>query len=326
VCYPRPPTPPGNVGSRTAPATGRLAVTRISVGNGHAEVIDLARAARQRGQSVSIFTHTIAATSALSDALSQAGLNHEQVGFGEAYGEALPAQLALIQYALGHSLSPRRPLAVFLAACHGGKTLPALAVQLLDGSNPALERAIGRLAADLAAAGGAAPDLGRLGEVVAGAWARIGTSRGQQTWTQAARRTARALRASSDLSLAGVTAELERARNEALVGNHTPPRQRIEVMNLHQTKGREADTTILLLAPDEFHGYEGEPFSDGSRLLYVVMTRARQHAHIVVPHATHPLWRPLVAACEAADSLTAQPEALAVLQQPCDDLRLAPLT
>jgi DNA helicase II / ATP-dependent DNA helicase PcrA len=72
---------------RVAAATGRLAVTRIRQGNGHAEVIDLARAARQHGHSVSIFTHTIAATAALSDALSLAGLTHEQVGFGEGTDE-----------------------------------------------------------------------------------------------------------------------------------------------------------------------------------------------------------------------------------------------
>jgi DNA helicase-2/ATP-dependent DNA helicase PcrA len=70
-------------------------------------------------------------------------------------------------------------------------------------------------------------------------------------------------------------------------------------MNLHQTKGREADTTILLLGPSEFYGYEQEPYPSGSRLLYVVMTRARQRAHLVVPNATHPLWKPLVDACEA---------------------------
>ncbi|MFJ6148932.1 hypothetical protein ACIQH7_35685 [Streptomyces anulatus] len=60
-------------------------------------------------------------------------------------------------------------------------------------------------------------------------------------------------------------------------------------MNLHQTKGREADTTILLLADDEYYGPEGEPFSSGSRLLYVVMT----------PPATRRTWssRPTPTLC-----------------------------
>lgn len=71
-------------------------------------------------------------------------------------------------------------------------------------------------------------------------------------------------------------------------------------MNLHQTKGREADTTILLLRPEpnEFYGDKSEPYPDGSCLLYVVMTRARHQAHLVVPANPHPLWQPLVIACD----------------------------
>jgi DNA helicase-2/ATP-dependent DNA helicase PcrA len=78
------------------------------------------------------------------------------------------------------------------------------------------------------------------------------------------------------------------------------PSQRVQVMNLHQTKGREADVTVLLLQPSEFHGYESEPFPLGSRLLNVVLTRARETAFIVVPSEPHPLWAPLVSAVEGA--------------------------
>ncbi|AQA09156.1 hypothetical protein [Streptomyces malaysiensis] len=49
---------------------------------------------------------------------------------------------------------------------------------------------------------------------------------------------------------------------------------------------------------DEYYGPEGEPFPIGSRLLYVVMTRARHTAHLVVPANSHPLWAPLIAALE----------------------------
>jgi DNA helicase-2/ATP-dependent DNA helicase PcrA len=276
-------------------------VSPIRDGSGDPELVDLTREECHLGHTVSIFTHTKIATASLSDALSQAGLTHEQVGFGEAYGEALAAQLALIQYAIGDSeSSPRRSLAVFLTACDGKKDPPPLACDLLNKTNSTLEQAINRLAADLTAAGKAAPDLGDLAEVVAGAWTVLGMSRGQETWSQAAKRTARALSTTHDRTLADVSADLLRSRDDALVGNHAAPRRRIEVMNLHQTKGREADTTILLLGPDEFHGREVEPFPEGSRLLYVVMTRARQRAHIVVPDTIHPLWQPLVAACRAA--------------------------
>jgi DNA helicase-2/ATP-dependent DNA helicase PcrA len=70
-------------------------------------------------------------------------------------------------------------------------------------------------------------------------------------------------------------------------------------MNLHQTKGREADATILLLQPDEFHGRERTPFPKLSRLMYVVLTRARKRAHLVVPPEVHALWEPLIEICEA---------------------------
>lgn len=291
---------------RAAARAGRLTITRINDGIGHAQVIDLARSARRRRHTVSIFTHTIAATTELSDALTVAGLSHEQVGFGEAYGEALSAQLALIQFALGDTTAPvRRSLAVYIAATQGGRETappPPLAQQMIQqGINHTLDRALERLAADLLSVGGDSPDLDQLTAIVTEAYARIGTHRGQQTWTQAAQRTRSAVRLfGEDHNITAITAELMRARDETLVGNLAARRHAVQVMNLHQTKGRESDTTILLLRPDEFHGHEHEPFPDGSRLLYVVMTRARHVAHLVVPSNPHPLWQPLVTACEEA--------------------------
>ena len=46
-------------------------------------------------------------------------------------------------------------------------------------------------------------------------------------------------------------------------------------MGLYQTKGREADATIVVLRSNDFFGTERHPFPVGSRLLYVVLTRAR---------------------------------------------------
>jgi DNA helicase-2/ATP-dependent DNA helicase PcrA len=280
-----------------AAAAGRLSITHINDGIGHTQVIDLARQALRRRHTVSIFTHTIAATVAVSDALTAAGLRHEQVGFGEAYREALLAQLALAQFALGNANAPlRRALAVYITATLNPP--PPLAQQLYYGINPVLERALGQLITDLQSAAGTPPDLDRLADIIAGAYARIGTFRGQETWAQAAQRTCGALRvAGDDPSLTAVAAELLQVRDETLVGNLTSRSHPVQVMNLHQTKGREADTTILLLGADEFYGYENEPYPDGSCLLYVVMTRARHQAHLVVSSNPHPLWQPLVNAC-----------------------------
>lgn len=292
-----------------ASQAGRLAITRFNNGAGYEQVIALTRQARQLKQTVSIFTHTIAATTALADALTTAGLAHEQIGFGEAFGEALPAQLALIKFALGDTNAPfYRTLAVYITATLGGKESsppPPLARQMLDRSNPQLEHALNQLATDLLQAGNQPLDNTRLADVVSGAYARIGTYRGQDTWTRAAQRTRTALRLlDSGNTIDAVAAELMRVRDDSLVGTANDRRRSIQVMNLHQTKGREADATILLLGPEEWYGGEGEPFTDNSRLLYVVMTRARHHAHVVVPTSPHALWQPLVSACEWYAQLT----------------------
>ncbi|WSQ15097.1 AAA family ATPase [Streptomyces sp. NBC_01231] len=286
---------------RTAAQQGRLTVTRITDDTGYAQVIDLARAARQKKHTVSIFTHTNIATTSLSDALTAAGLVHEQVGFTEAHAEALSAQLALVQFAFGQKgVQVRRTLAVFVTACLRGRGLSPLARQMLDKSNPALQRALRALAQDLRSAGsGPNADIDRLAEIVTSAYARIGTFRGQEAWLQAAPTTRRALRLlKQDQSITAVAEELQRARDETLVDDTRARPRPVQVMNLHQTKGREADTTILLLADDEYYGPEGEPFPNGSRLLYVVMTRARSTAHLVVPDRSHGLWAPLIAALE----------------------------
>ncbi|MFD6912382.1 UvrD-helicase domain-containing protein [Streptomyces virginiae] len=288
---------------RTAAAAGRISVTDYVDSQGHTEVIDIARRARKDGHTVSIFTHTNVATSGLSDALLADGLLHEQVGLTEAYGEALAAQLALVKFALTIPDSrARRALAVYVQATErkGPRVVP-LAQQMLDPTtNPPLRNALKRLAQDLRASvgEGARPDVMRLAEVVTNAYSAVGAGRGQETWIQAARRTRVALHHSGEdcFDAAAFEQELLRARDEALVGAGTARRASIQVMNLHQTKGREADTTILLLGNNEFHGSEGEPYPTGSKLLYVVMTRARQRAHLVVPNLVHGLWRPLVAA------------------------------
>ena len=96
--------------------------------------------------------------------------------------------------------------------------------------------------------------------------------------------------------MSDVEALVDQMRNDALVGSTQARPRHVQVMNLHQTKGREADETILLLQPDEFYGRESEPYLSGSRLLYVVLTRARHVAHIVVPPEVHDLWKPLIEA------------------------------
>ncbi len=286
---------------------GRLIVTRVAKETGVIRVVELVQAERVLGHSVSVFTHSNASTTALSDALTAASVRHEQVGLAEAYGEALNAQLAMLRYALTGTPGARRALAVFVAANYRRNV--GLPRQIVTRSNPAFERALKPVVEELHAAGSAG-DVDRLADVISGAYDRLGTQRGQQTWSEASRRTRAAMRLLAEgQNLGSVEEEVHQARNSALLGDAGHRPHPVQVMNLHQTKGREADATILLLQSDEFHGYESPPYPNLSRLLYVVLTRARTRAYIAVPDEVHGLWRPLVEACEAADEAACRGEA-----------------
>jgi DNA helicase-2/ATP-dependent DNA helicase PcrA len=284
---------------QTAVADGRLLLTRAPPEECHSEVIRITRNALESGQSVSIFTHTNQATAALSDALTLEGLLHEQVGFTEAYSEALSAQLALLRFAVLGQGGGRRALAVYVTANTRG-SMPVLAQQILDRSNAAFERALSPVVSDLRAAmSSTPPDYESARRRHYGGIFAVRHLSGPGDRMQAARKTRAAMRLFSEGGdMAAVESEIEQARHNALVGNVQTRPRRVQVMNLHQTKGREADVTILLLQPDEFHGREKEPFPLASRLLYVVLTRARRTAHFIVPPEVHDLWRPLVAACD----------------------------
>jgi DNA helicase-2/ATP-dependent DNA helicase PcrA len=287
--------------------TGRLVVTRVKANDRVDRVVELVQGERRLGHTVSVFTHSNLSTTELSDALTAANVRHEQVGLSEAYGEALNAQVAMLRYAVEGRPGGRRALAVFVASNY--RRNEALPRQILDRSNDAFERALEPVVAELTEVGSAG-DIDRLATVISGAYARLGTHRGQQTWSEAARRTRAAMRLLAEgQPITNVEEEVARARHRALLGDAGIRPHPVQVMNLHQTKGREADATILLLQPDEFHGYEAPPYPKLSRLMYVVLTRARSRAHIAVPDGVHALWRPLVEACMAVVSEAARREA-----------------
>jgi DNA helicase-2/ATP-dependent DNA helicase PcrA len=222
----------------------RLVVTRVDESTRDSRVVELVEAERASKRTVSIFTHTNASTTALSDALTDAGVRHEQVGLSEAYGEALNAQAAMLRYAIDGA-SGRRAFAVFVASNYRANT--PLIHQIMDRSNAAFERALKGFTRDLHAAANPL-DVERLADVITGSYARLGTHRGQQTWIEAARRTRAAMRPLGEGEpFSAVEAELERVRHSALVGEAGLRPHRVQVMNLHQTKGREADSTILVL-------------------------------------------------------------------------------
>lgn len=144
VCCPPPQTPHASATSiirrfREAVAAGRLRLVEADSVSHHQVTADLVTSARGRRHTVRIFTHTIKATSELSDTLTTMGITHEQVGFGEAQGEAAGVQMEMLTYALAiPGGRPRRAGAVYVTATTKGGHLPELAEHLMNRSSPAL--------------------------------------------------------------------------------------------------------------------------------------------------------------------------------------------
>lgn len=276
----------------------RLVIHRAAAIDVTRTALDVISTERQHGKTVSVFTHTNAATAELSGKLAAAEIDHEQVGFTEAFGDGLEAQLRLLLWALTRQPGARTALAVYLRSVSRGRNATAQANAILAKTSAAFEAAVGGVIQDLGTHTTPNLNLDRLLEVIRSAHQRLGFPRGEETWNvanQYLRRAARALEANG--SAETLALEVERIRVDTLVGFMNGRTKPVQVMNLHQTKGREADATVLLLQEDEYHGKEGEPYPTASRLLYVCMTRARELAHIVVPDLVHPLWLPLVNRC-----------------------------
>jgi DNA helicase-2/ATP-dependent DNA helicase PcrA len=240
-----------------------------------------------------------------STVLSEAGIDHEQVGFAEAFGDGLQAQFTLLRWALDKQPGARAALAVYIRSIGRGGNEKRVADAVLRKTIPAFEAELKGIALDLKVAAGAPPDVDQLLDILARAHQRLGFLRGEDTWLRSNRKPRRAARLlERGASMEGLAREVEGLRVGTLVGSRAGRPMPVQVMNLHQTKGREADATVLLLQPDEFHGYEPEPYPTGSRLLYVCLTRARERAHIVLPdniHGLHGLWLPFIQACMAAE-------------------------
>lgn len=100
-----------------------------------------------------------------------------------------------------------------------------------------------------------------------------------------------------------ITQRVEAARAESFTEIDAGDTAPVQVMNLHQTKGREADAVIIAFRNDDYHGREGEPFPAASRLLYVVLARARKQTTLILPTEPHPLVAPFA-------SLTSSPPEL----------------
>lgn len=247
-----------------------------------------------------VFAHSNESVATLSFRLHQAGIDHYLVGLPDAEANALTAMLAITHYAFGEISWSEVGVAfgTYLTACSRGKYAPQLARDLANGDPlPAvLEVRVEALRA--AATKAAESSLREVADVVADGWGALGITNSEAPW----RRTAPSFQALARQSTRGPdsqTANLATAIAQLRVGAMFESQRRrlpaVQVMNLHQTKGREADAVIILSGDDDFHGYETEPFVEGSRLVYVILTRARHEVTLIFGHDPHPLLAPVAA-------------------------------
>jgi DNA helicase-2/ATP-dependent DNA helicase PcrA len=264
-----------------AMTSGRLQV-RAGLDPAHeaATVAAVVRDLRAEGHTVGVFSHHTDSTTTLSDQLQQSGVDHEIIGLPESVTAALDAQHAMIAFAGGTADWDlvRSQLAISVTSTERGRRAPELARMIIGASTlPAtLARRLDQLRLELSDSSMmAATDLASQAHEV------LGLIRGERQWRRAARllrplvaRSARhATRADSALTLLDRAIVHQRASLLTYATDAEPVP--VQLMGLYQTKGREADATVVVLRSNDFYGTERTPFSVGSRLLYVVLTRAR---------------------------------------------------
>lgn len=258
-------------------------------------------AAWMRGcRTFGVFAHSNQSVATLSFRLRQAGIDHYLVGLPDAEADALTAMLAITRYAYGEIPWAEVGVAfgTYLTACSRGKYAPQLAQDFANGDSlPAvLQQRVEALL--LAATKAAGSSIREVADVAATAWAALGISDSEAPWHRTAP-SFQALARQSSRDPATQTTNLARAINQLRLGAMFESQRRrlpaVQVMNLHQTKGREADAVVILCGDDDFHGYETEPFVDGSRLLYVILTRARTEVTVIFGYDPHALVAPIAA-------------------------------
>lgn len=127
----------------------------------------------------------------------------------------------------------------------------------------------------------------------------ISFTSGRRAWARAARTfISLAHRAQIDTQapLARLGRAVELVRDASFVELDSGDTGAIQVMNFSQTKGREADATILSYSSADWYGRNAsEPFDEASRILYVSMTRARRQVIVMLPPDPHLLVAPFLA-------------------------------
>ena len=270
---------------------------------------EIARIRSAGARTIGIFAHSNAGVAELGAALIETGIDHVLVGIPEAHGEGLSAIAMLCAFAAGACTwsEVRVQLATFLTACTRGRNAPELAVRLVHGERlPAvLERRFLELAEALSAA--AAGVLGDVLRVTAQAWRGLGITSGTRPWDRASIAFAAQARRLSNLplthaSVSELLAGTARRRTTALVDFDSAQGGPVQLMNFHQTKGREADAVLLVYREGDYlaASSDREPFVEPSRVLFVSLTRARDAVTVILPPNPHPLVAPFIRSRDSA--------------------------
>ncbi len=280
---------------------GRLEVRGAVPLNDEVRVVaDTIEQLRAEGLEVAVFTHHNDMLATLSDGLEARAIDHEIAGLSEALTSALDAQVSMLRVAasVGSWDEVLENLAVFVTAAGRGKTVPPLARTIASGGDGS---PLGSLLQDLHfTLATSAPDDAFDAAMQAHTALRLPSK--SSAWEQAARiirgLRARARRrlgpgATERLVVSSLASEVREVTHAALTQELSRSHP-VQLMNLYQTKGREADATVVVLREGDFLGNEREPFPNTSRLLYVVFSRARQRIVIIpVGGRLHPAVSPL---------------------------------
>ena len=287
---------------RAAVNQDKLRVHRAVRDDGLIEILmqEIESALSEGCRSIGIFGHGNQGVADMSMSLFDGGVEHALVGLPEAHGEALATMEAACRYGAGHESvnAVRLRLAVFLTASVRGRSVPELATGLRGSVAlpSALNQRLNNALADLREKGEANHSL-LIGTAME-FWPSLKITSGNRSWAQAARsfgaiaeKTLRRAGSSSSFFVE-LARQISSQRADALFNLDIANGHAIQLMNFHQTKGREFDVAILVYRDNDWFGREVEPFPNNSRLLYVSLTRARKRNVLILPFSPHGLVAP----------------------------------
>lgn len=282
---------------------GRLTV-RAEVDDGDLVGVigeELRSAWRAGARDFGIFGHSNEGVASLGHHLAEAGIDHVLIGLSDAQGEALATMATMCRFAVGVAdlAAVRDALATFMTACSRGSRAPDLAIALASGVGVprSLDDRINALAAALV---DAAPDSEAVLATVADSWNSLGILAGIRPWARAIPLFGPVVRRAGGRGvldpsvMTAIERDVREMRSSALLDTNRMRLPPTQLMNFHQTKGREADAVILVYRDGDFlAGWrDREPYEESSRVLYVALTRARQCVSIILPPDPHPLVAP----------------------------------